>query len=183
MSYFWVVMLSNVIINFSWTVFNIVNGYQSRLRKISCSIDNTCNLLANKSSSVTNIHYFVFRFAMKIHCSRVKPVTWWKDETWNCGHMFYRKRMNTKDNLLIRYVLYMWKFKAQIQTLFCTMILINNYVMSCDLVYRYSCNISSVQTYLVFSNHINSVMVSVLALRAVDCRFEPLSGQTKDFKN
>jgi hypothetical protein len=99
-------MLSNVIINFSWTVFNIVNGYQSRLRKISCSIDNTCNLLANKSSSVTNIHYFVFRFAMKIHCSRVKPVTWWKDETWNCGHMFYRKRMNTKDNLLIRYVLY-----------------------------------------------------------------------------
>jgi hypothetical protein len=31
-------------------------------------------------------------------------------------------------------------------------------------------------------NHIGGVMVSVLALSAVDCGFEPQLGQTKDFK-
>jgi hypothetical protein len=31
-------------------------------------------------------------------------------------------------------------------------------------------------------NRISGVMVSVLALSAVDCGFEPRSGQTKDYK-
>jgi hypothetical protein len=35
---------------------------------------------------------------------------------------------------------------------------------------------------LIFVNRIGSVMVSVLALSAVDRGFEPRSGQTKDYK-
>ena len=33
-----------------------------------------------------------------------------------------------------------------------------------------------------FRDHISGVMVSVLASSAVDCGFEPRSGQTKDYK-
>ena len=33
-----------------------------------------------------------------------------------------------------------------------------------------------------FRDHISGVMVSVLTSSAVDCRFEPRSGQNKDYK-
>ena len=39
-----------------------------------------------------------------------------------------------------------------------------------------------VTKYLTFTNHIDGVMVSVLATSAVDRVFEPRSDQTKDYK-
>ena len=42
---------------------------------------------------------------------------------------------------------------------------------------------SSVEMFLLMQcNHIGGVMGSVLASSAVDCVFEPRSGQTKDYK-
>jgi hypothetical protein len=41
---------------------------------------------------------------------------------------------------------------------------------------------AEVEVFLFVANHISGVMVSVLSSSAVDCGFEPQSGQTKDYE-
>ena len=46
----------------------------------------------------------------------------------------------------------------------------------------FSSHLFSMERFFLLSNRIGGVMVSVLASSAVDCGFEPQSGQTKNYK-